>query len=226
MKITWLGQAGFLFETGNVRIIIDPYLSDSCHKVNPLSYRRFPADEAYLSIRPDVLILTHEHLDHTDPETLNHYLKNSEGVLVLASGNAWQKVRAYGPSHNYVMFNDGTEFTFGGITFKAVYAEHSDDKAIGVIFSAEGKNYYITGDTLYNKKVFESLPDISIDAVFLPINGKGNNMNYEDAMRFADRIGAGKIVPCHFGLFDSIDAKKLIDAPCAVIPIPFEEIIL
>lgn len=226
MKITWLGQAGFLFETENTKIIIDPYLSDSCHKVNPNSFRRYPVDETYLSIHPDVLILTHNHLDHTDPETLDYYLKDSEGVTVLASANAWSKVRSYGAGHNYVMFNCGTEFTVCGITFQAVYAEHSDDKAIGVLFTAEGKTYYVTGDTLYNKNVFDSLPDGKIDAVFLPINGKGNNMNYEDALRFADRIGAEKIIPCHFGLFDDIDAQKLINRNNAVIPTPFNKIIL
>jgi len=224
MKITWLGQAGFLFETDTLKIIIDPYLSDSCHKVNPRSYRRYPVDESFLTVRPDVLILTHVHLDHTDPETLDHYLKDSEGVTVLASGNAWDKVRAYGPVHNYVMFNNGTEFTVKGITFRALYAEHSDDKAIGVMFTVEEKTYYVTGDTLYNRKVFESLPVKKIDAVFLPINGVGNNMNYIDAMRFADHIGAEKMVPCHFGLFDDIDAYKLICRSDAVIPIPFKEI--
>ena len=87
------------------------------------------------------------------------------------------------------MFNEGTEFTVGDITFKSVYAEHSDDHAIGVVFEAEGKTYYVTGDTLYNKFVFESVTD-DIDVVFLPINGVGNNMNLADAYRFVDKIGA------------------------------------
>ena len=225
MKITWLGQAGFLFETGGLTVIVDPYLSDSCRKVNPKSYRRYPVDEAYLGIRPDVLILTHNHLDHTDPETLDYYLKDKEGIVVLASGNAWDKVRTLYPEHNFVMFNEGTEFTVGGIAFRAVYAEHSDNKAIGVVFEAEGKTYYVTGDTLYNKHVFETLP-ADIDAVFLPINGKGNNMNLADAYRFVDRIGAKKAVPCHFGLFDEIDAKREISRADFVVPTPFSEIVL
>lgn len=225
MKITWLGQAGFLFEIGASTIIVDPYLSDSCHKVNPRSYRRFPVDEAFLDIKPDVLILTHSHLDHTDPETLDHYLKDKSGVTVLASANAWEKVRAYGPDHNYVMFNDGTEFTVGPITFRAVHAEHSDPAAIGVVFDAEGKTYYITGDTLYNRRVFENLP-AQIDAVFLPVNGKGNNMNMDDAMRFVRRIGAKKAVPCHFGLFDDLDPRRVFCGDNAVIPVPFREIVL
>ena len=223
MKIIWLGQAGFLFENQDIKIIIDPYLSDSCHKVNPRSYRRYPVDEKFLEIEPDVIILTHDHLDHTDPETLDRYLLNKEGVTVLASANAWQKVKAYGPLHNYVMFNNGSEFTVKGITFKAVYAEHSDREAIGVIFSDNDKTYYVTGDTLYNSKVFESVSD-DIDVLFLPINGVGNNMNITDACRFADKIGAKKTVPCHFGLFDNIKPEKEIQRADFVIPTPFKEI--
>ena len=40
MKITWLGQAGLMMETGGRIILIDPYLSDSVAKINPLNYRR------------------------------------------------------------------------------------------------------------------------------------------------------------------------------------------
>ncbi len=223
MKVTWLGQAGFLFEYKHLKIVIDPYLSDSCHKVNPRSYRRYPVDESFLKIKPDIIILTHSHLDHTDPETLDFYLKDTRGITVLASKNAWEKVRMYGSGHNYVMFNNGTEFTTGGITFKAVYAEHSDKYAIGVIFNIEGDNYYISGDTLYNKKVFDSICD-KIDVAFVPINGVGNNMNIADAIRFVDKIGAKRAVPCHFGLFDEIDAKKEFDNKVFVIPSPFCEI--
>ena len=105
---------------------------------------------------------------------------------------------------NYVLFNNGTTWTEGKLTFTAVKAEHSDPYAIGVIISAEGKNYYVTGDTLYNEQVFESLPDIEIEAVFLPVNGVGNNMNMKDAARFARRVNAKYTVPIHYGIFDTI----------------------
>ena len=68
----------------------------------------------------------------------------------------------------------------------------------------DGKTYYITGDTLYNTAIFDDLPQ-NIHAVFLPINGVGNNMNMTDAARFADAIGANYAVPLHWGLFDSLN---------------------
>ncbi len=208
MKITWLGQAGLLFETNGKTILIDPYLSDSVAQIEPHNKRRVPVEEKFLKLKPDYIVLTHNHLDHTDPETLKHYLNADSKVCVLASYNAWQNVRKLfgGLQNNYVMFNNGTRWTEDDLQFEAVYAEHSDDAAIGVILRAEGKVYYITGDTLYNKKVFEDLPD-DIDFIFLPVNGKGNNMNMTDGKAFCEKIGATAI-PLHCGLFDAIDLHE------------------
>lgn len=208
MKITWLGQAGLMFETGGKIILVDPYLSDSVAQINPHNKRRVPIDERFLMIKPDVIVLTHDHLDHTDPETLKNYLSEDSKVCVLASYNAWQNVRVLfgGFLNNYVMFNRGTRWTEGELQFEAVYAEHSDDAAIGVILRAEGKVYYITGDTLYNNKIFKDLPN-DIDFIFLPVNGKGNNMNMADGKVFCEKIGATAI-PLHCGLFDAIDLHE------------------
>ena len=205
MKVTWLGQAGLLFETSGKKIIVDPYLSDSVKKIEPQNYRRVAVDEHFFNIRPDMILLTHNHLDHTDPETLCHYLSTDSEVTVLASGNAWQNVRKTfgGVKNNYVQFNRGTEWTEKGVRFRAIYAEHSDNCAIGVLVVAEGKTYYVTGDTLYNERIFDELPE-HIDYVFLPVNGVGNNMNMTDAKRFCEHIGA-VAVPMHCGLFDEKD---------------------
>ena len=226
MKITWLGQAGLLFETDGKKILVDPYLSDSVKEINPRNYRRVPVDERFLALKPDVIVVTHNHLDHLDPETLKHYLTEDASCLVLAPDGSWQKIRTSFPDTgcNYVLFNNGTTWTEGSVTFRAVKAEHSDAGAIGVILSAEGKNYYITGDTLYNKRVFDSLPSpLALYAVFLPVNGVGNNMNLQDGARFVERIGARYAVPFHCGLFDEL---SLYDFPVEnkIVPQIYEEI--
>lgn len=207
MKVIWLGQAGLLIETEERKVIVDPYLSDSVKKVNPLNFRRVPVNEDFFKIRPDVIVLTHNHLDHTDPETLKKYLKEFSGITVLASENAWETVRSFGGNHNYVMFNRGTEWSEYGIKFSAVKAEHSDSFAIGAIVEINGKKLYITGDTLYNKEIFGDIPN-DIDCVFLPINGVGNNMNMTDAKRFCEKLGGVKAVPIHCGMFDAIDMNE------------------
>ena len=208
MKITWLGQAGLLFDNGKVKIMIDPYLSDSVEKVNPKNFRRVPIKESLFDIVPDVMIFTHDHLDHYDPETAPRFLeKQKKTMTVLCPTSVWQKARQYG-THNYIEFNRHTEWTEYGFRFSAVKAAHSDAHAIGVLIEdlAEDKVYYVTGDTLYHKDIFEDIPQ-RIDLVFLPVNGVGNNMNTTDAVRFFKDCGAKHAVPIHVGMFDELSPE-------------------
>lgn len=206
MKFTWLGQAGLYLEIGEVKILIDPYLSDSVEKVNPKNFRRAPVDARFLDLKPDVLLFTHDHLDHYDPETAEHYLTKGGSMTVLCPGTCWQKARTCGGDHNYVLFDSGTQWTEKGVRFTAVPAVHSDPYAIGVVISGEGKYFYITGDTLYSSAILRVLPE-KIDVVFLPVNGVGNNMNMTDAARFATDCGAKTAIPIHWGMFDQLDPR-------------------
>lgn len=208
-KITWLGQAGLLLEKGDFKIMIDPYLSDSVAKANPKNHRRVAADESFFDRKPDVMIFTHDHLDHYDPETVKHFITADSGITVLTPSSVWSEVRKLGGDNNYVLFNRHTTWTEKGIVFTAVKAEHSDPASIGVIINDGEKKYYITGDTLYNEEIFEDIPK-DIYALFLPVNGVGNNMNMADAARFAERIHAKKVVPLHIGMFDTLTADDFI----------------
>ena len=225
MKITWLGQAGLLFEKNGKTVMIDPYLSDSVVKVNPLNFRRVPVEEKLFDMTPDVMIFTHDHLDHYDPETAPRFFaKTDKQMLVLCPASVWPKARTHGGGHNYVQFDRFTEWTAYGMRFSAVHAEHSDAFAIGVVIEdlESGKKYYVTGDTLYNKKVFADLPD-GIDVIFLPINGVGNNMNEVDAVRFFKASGAKVAVPLHVGMFDE-KTPDIFDAEPRVLPEIYKEI--
>lgn len=207
MKIIYLGQAGLLFENENLKIMIDPYLSNSVEKINPNNYRRVAVDERFFEVKPDIMIFTHNHLDHYDPETVKHFITKDSDLLVLAPKSVWDEVRKIGGNNNYVLFNRHTSWTQNGICFTAVKAEHSDTTPIGVIIDDGEKKYYITGDTLYNEEIFADIPS-DIYVLFLPINGVGNNMNMTEAAKFARQINAQKTVPIHIGMFDELKADE------------------
>lgn len=223
MKITWLGQAGLLFEYNNFTVMADPYLSDSVRNINPKNYRRVPVKEDLFDMKPDVMIFTHNHLDHYDPETVCRFIGADSAVTVLAPLSVWEEVRKTGgDNNNYVLFNPGTSWTQNGIKFSAVKAEHSDREAIGfIIDDGEGK-LYVTGDTLYNESIFSDIPN-DIHALFLPVNGVGNNMNMEDARRFGERINPKFVVPIHFGMFDNFDMDKF-ECKNKIVPKIYERI--
>lgn len=222
MKITFMGQAGLLFETDGCTVMVDPYLSDSVVKVNPLNYRRVPVDTRFFDIRPDVLIFTHDHLDHFDPETVESILARHKNITVLAPSSVWSKIRQMAPGNNYVLFDRFTQWTEKDIRFESVKAQHSDPCAIGVIITYAGKKYYITGDTLYSTEVLSDLPN-DLDVVFLPVNGKGNNMNMTDGADFFRATGAKLAVPVHTGLFDDLDAN-LFPVENKIVPEYYKEI--
>ena len=227
MKITWLGQAGLLFERGGVSVMIDPYMSNYVEKVQPANYRRSPVNEAFFNIDPDIMIFTHDHIDHYDPETAPVFFKKSRKPMSVL-GPTSVRAKAMGDlcGQNYILFDKFTSVTLEGFRFTATRAAHSDPHAIGVVIEdlVENRVYYVAGDTLYNSRIFDSIPDTgrNIDVLFLPINGVGNNMNAKDAADFAYEIGAQKAVPLHYGLFDSIDPATF-DFEDAVLLTPYEE---
>ena len=106
--------------------------------------------------------------------------------------------------------------------FIAVKAEHSDISPIGVIIDDGEKKYYVTGDTLYNEEIFADIPE-DIFAIFMPVNGAGNNMNFADAKRFCEKINPVVAVPMHCGLFDEINMNDW-DYEKKVVPVIYEEI--
>lgn len=224
MKITYLGQGGLLFEGNGIKIMIDPYLSDSVGAIDPAKKRRVPVDERFFEIRPDVMIFTHSHLDHYDPETVAHFITPQSSMTVLAPQTVWEKVRQIKSGCNYVLFNRHTEWTQDGIRFTAVKAEHSDISAIGVVIDDGCRKYYVCGDSLYSSEIFADIPK-DIYALFLPVNGVGNNMNMQDAARFAQKIGAQRVVPMHIGLMDGLTADAFV---CVnkVVPKIYQEVVL
>ena len=178
--------------------------------------------DSLFDITPDVMIFTHAHLDHYDPETVTRFITDESRITVLAPSSVYGEVRKLGGNNNYVKFDRHTEWTEKGVRFTAVKAEHSDPSPIGILIDDGTRIFYVTGDTLYNTEIFEDIPK-GVYAVFLPVNGVGNNMNMEDALRFCERIDPQFAVPLHCGLFDSLDAHGF-KYKNTVVPKIYEEV--
>lgn len=209
MKVTWLTQAGLFFKNSRLQILVDPYLTDCMGELNPKKARKIPTDESFFDIKPDLILITHDHIDHCNEKTLRRFLESAEKeITILASESAYNHLLPLAEDHNLVLVAPHTVWSEGGVTFYAVHAEHSDRSAVGFIIDDGKKTYYVSGDTLYNYDVIDDVLDLvedGVDYAFLPINGRGNNMNAKDAADFAYEIGAKCAVPVHYGLFDNVD---------------------
>lgn len=196
MKVTWIGQSGYILKSGSSEIILDPYLSDA---VNILENRPrlVSAPIKPEDIHADAVICTHNHTDHLDtysaalmPEN-THFITTSEGKDALYSVGR----------KNVSVLSEGDSIAVGNFEITAVYAKHTIE-AFGAIIRAEGKTLYFSGDTLFDNRLFEISrfkPDIS----FICINGKLGNMNVKEAVITAGEIGAAINIPNHYGMFAS-----------------------
>lgn len=202
MKITWLGQAGLYLQTEQVSILVDPYFTDSAASV--ACHRKMPVDPMVWDLKPDVLLITHEHIDHYDPETIAHFVHSDSQVTVLSPRSVWDSIRKAKGQNNFVCVISGVVWTEGDVEICTVEAVHSDPFAVGYVLKVSGKTYYIAGDTLYSKHLAREIP-CGVDVAFLPINGKGNNMSAVDAANLAKEIEAKLVLPVHFGMLDTLD---------------------
>ncbi len=201
MKLTWLGQAGYKIDTDGVTLLIDPYFSDSAAPV--ACHRKQDVDPSVWDIDPDIILITHDHIDHNDKETLVKFINESTERTVLSPFSVRKKLLDYTGKHNLVEVSCGVAWTHGNTVIKTVSARHSDHYAVGFIIESEGKRLYHTGDTLYCPDMLSQIK--AVDAIILPINGRGNNMNCADAAKFASDVEAKLAIPMHFGMLDDID---------------------
>jgi L-ascorbate metabolism protein UlaG (beta-lactamase superfamily) len=202
MKVTWLSGASLLFEGERARILVDPVSVDA---------------------EADVILITRNQADHFCAKTLASLLEKNPEAVLLASRSAYAALGDLAEKYNAVPLSPHSVWSEKGITFYAVRAENADPLSAGFILDDANKTYYVSGDTLYNEDIFTDLPD-DIYAVFLPINGVGNNMNMTDAKCFCQRVGAEYVVPLHCGLFDGIDMNGL-EVENKIVPKFYKEVV-
>lgn len=206
LKIRWIGQNGYVLSDGKKEICIDPYLSNV---VDRIARRGRMVDAPFLpeELESDVVICTHNHLDHVDMDAIPEMKK--ENKLFLAPKDAEEQLKECGVEH-YKAFDVGDKFAVGDFEITAVFADHTVP-AIGLIVECDGIIMYFSADTEYNKKL-EALKKYDIDIMFICINGKLGNMNVDEAINLTKILNPKVGIPTHYGMFESNteDPKKYI----------------
>ena len=211
LTIRWIGQSGYLLRDGETEICIDPYLSnvvDRIAKRGRMVEPPFPP----AALASDVVICSHDHLDHVDMDAIPQMDKAH--MLFLAPTHAQKTLLACGVT-NYLPFDEGATYTAGAFHLTAVFADHSVP-AVGVLVEHGGLTLYFTGDTEYNERLC-ALRDRQIDLLFVCINGRLGNMNASEAVRLTRALSPRLGIPTHYGMFESNTADPqsyLSQLPC------------
>ncbi len=193
LAITFLGHGSLLLTFGGKYIYVDPFSRVA-------DYTKFP--------KADLVLVTHEHRDHLDPQALAA-IRSDSTLLVLTEACA-REIRGG------IVLRNGESRTVMGIPIQAVPAYNIQHKresgepfhprgvGNGYVLDFGGTRVYVAGDT-ENIPEMNELQDIAI--AFLPMNlpyTMTPAMVAAAARAFRPRI----LYPYHYG---NTDANELVN---------------
>jgi L-ascorbate 6-phosphate lactonase len=207
--IWFLGQAGYVIKSAGMVLVIDPYLSDSATKVLPELTRNFPSPLEASELKADIFIVTHNHLDHLDPETVAEYRYKNDTTFV-APRLAVKKLLSLGiPPENIFRIDSGDVKTVKGVEIIGIYAIPNEPDVIDTcgykIKFRNGRSVYHSSDTGFSELLLECVPDA--EAALLCINGKWGNMGPHEAAKVAIKMRPKIAIPNHYDVM-SINSEN------------------
>jgi L-ascorbate metabolism protein UlaG (beta-lactamase superfamily) len=240
IAIWYLGQSGFLLQHGGTSIAIDPYLSYAVDRLPPEGFwqRAYPPPippEKLAGV--DLVLCTHDHLDHTEPETLRGIAGASPGCHFAGPRSSIERIRAEGiATDRTTILREGRDFPFRDVVIEPVSVAHEEhetdadgfDLFLGYLLRWNGLTLFHAGDTVVTPRLAKRLANHHIDVAFLPINGRSEerhkqniigNMNAAEAVAFAAEQGFGLVVPVHWDLYAN-NGARLADFVTALENVP------
>jgi L-ascorbate 6-phosphate lactonase len=222
VALWWLGQNGYIFKSAEGTTAgVDLYLTDSCCALGrdigiDLS-RKVPVLISPSELQLDIFACTHNHQDHTDPETIRG-LCHKDTMVFLGPQPSCELYRKEGVESGRIQpaWPQG-EYEFKDFRLRGTFALPTDDSDLNhmgfLVQFGSGPKIYITGDTDYIELLDEAgrhKPDVMISC----INGGFNNLSHWEAARLAKGVKPKVAIPCHYDMFpdNSSDPKQFAAA--------------
>lgn len=194
-KITWLGHATWLVETGGDTILIDPFLDD-----NPAA----PCKAA--DVQPNFILVSHGHGDHVGDAAK---IANRTGALVISNYEICSWLAQQGVErtlgHN---LGGGSQHSFGRV--QLTVAHHSSalpdgsngGNPSGFLLTLADGNYYFACDTALFGDM-QLIGERGVKLAVLPI-GDLFTMGPDDALRAVQFLRPQHVIPSHFNTWPPI----------------------
>lgn len=212
----WLGQSSYVLKGSGIVVYIDPYLRVADRRLSPPPFPPSAVTNA------DVVLLTHDHGDHVDPESLPGIAAASPGARFVVPRPIASRVSALIGGTDRLVLADADEplrFDVRGASIDVlpVPAKHEEfDRGdlgyphLGYSVRLNGVCVHHSGDTIPYEGQVERVREHDVDVALLPINGRDfyrtragtiGNFDYREAAEFAVQIGASVVIPMHYGMF-------------------------
>ncbi|TKW60817.1 MAG: hydrolase [Blastochloris viridis] len=168
-KMQWLGHSAFRMEIGGTTLLTDPLLTKMASPFQWAGpYRYVPSPLAPEEARADLILITHNHYDHLDIETLKR-LPNKDTVVVVVPLGVGPVIKETGITQ-VVELDWHQSLTFRNLDITLVPAIHfsarwTDDRNKtlwgGYAIKERGVkapvNIWLSGDTTVHPQVFKDI---------------------------------------------------------------------
>jgi L-ascorbate 6-phosphate lactonase len=199
-----------VFKTSaGTQVYVDPYFSNCVAQIFGVE-RAGPPPVPVEEAEPDLVVATHWHEDHLDPEGLPILARRSPTEF-LCPPSCRSRLLGWGvPGQRVTGLSEGQTHQFRDVQITAVAARHQPGipgwevpDAIGLLIEAEGLRIYHTGDTEYDLRLraLAYAPVRPIDVMLTVINGAGGNMNAHEAALLAWQLRPRMAIPMHHVLW-------------------------
>ena len=206
--ITWIGHASFLIQTHEVNVLVDPIWSLWLKVIKRL---KPPGFEIHHLPQIDYVLVTHAHFDHLDRRTLRKVASDQPIVVPVGVGNLVHDL-GFKIVHE---LDDWQSVQLGPLTVSMTPCHHWGARFLadshrnfgGFIIKADGRTIFHCGDSAYFPGFKEIGARHEIDIALLPIgaydppSGREVHMNPEEAVEAFTELGAGRLIPMHYGSF-------------------------
>jgi L-ascorbate metabolism protein UlaG (beta-lactamase superfamily) len=168
----------------------------------------------------DLILATHEHSDHFDPELVSLYLKNNPDTRFASNSNCVEEIlgidRSLGSRLTTIELSrgDSLNLTINNIDIEAIYLSHgiAGIVNIGFIITINNVILFHTGDMNPTAvRVFEleayGLPEKQIDVAFIPYY-LFSNEKYQS--HILEGIQATYLIPMHFSSQPSPEFEDIL----------------
>jgi N-acyl-phosphatidylethanolamine-hydrolysing phospholipase D len=216
-SVTWVGHATLLVQLGHTTFLTDPIWSKTASPVSFAGPKRHVPPGIALEDLPaiDFVVVSHNHYDHLDLETLTWLAKhNAKTRFYVPLGNA--ELLQDAGIENVVELDWGDHVDHDGVRVTCVPTQHWSQRGLADrmkalwsswVVTAEDRRFYFAGDT----GAFEGFATIGaalgpFDLAALPIGAykpvammKAFHMDPEEAVEAGRALRAERLVGMHFG---------------------------
>ena len=217
LQITWFGHSSLMIQIHSMNILVDPVFSDRSSPVSFVGSKRFSEVPISAEDLPelDVVIISHDHYDHLDYNTIKKIdSKVKKYIVPLGVENHLER---WGISKDKIQNMAWWEETnVDGLTIACTPAKHYSGRSINDSYNTlwaswvlkdEYHQIFESGDTGYDNHFEEIVEkygkfDLALmDCSQYDLRWPNVHMNPEESFKAAKTLQADYVMPIHWSTF-------------------------